>query len=594
MAASSCTSYEEFFVPKYVSSEECIPAIPTNVKPSYYYNGEETEIGYKTVVMTNSDNLGMTFIYMVTDEEQKTCGVRSYKNSHEGTVTIPSNVERSVLNLETGDMITTDFTVTRIMGGGKHGNYWGALRCAQMDTLELPKTIDTYDIFCCCETYNIITVISHRPCATYMHGSAFSSSMEKWVDDDTYNSLYLRSTLHVPFGSYDSYFWTTSWYRFSRIIEGIGDMTLEEPVATLEEGTYDVPQTVQLTNPNGRGDIYYYYVNDNHPLIWNDEYGGSVGDVQKYNNEEIPIDMTTTLVAIVMDGDEISNVIRKEYTIMDEALSVCGVKINNANANDVLGDGTVSYSKDTERVLTLNNATLDPAAMKESTGLEVWGGSLVVKLVGNNKILGTEYGISMGLDNGKGGEYFGGNTLVITSDDDDATLEIDGGYVGLLSYCSNVHIENCTVKILNSSTGIYTKAGGKGDGELSIVDATLEIQAETTACEGLLGLNLSGVSILSPENAEFVPSEMGDVIKKGDKEEDYDMEPTGNFYADGVLLTNIVIGPSGSTGDDVATCIKDVNADEKQSPIYTLQGVRIEKPQKNGMYIKNGKKFVIK
>ncbi|MCR4853408.1 MAG: hypothetical protein K5893_07450, partial [Prevotella sp.] len=138
------------------------------------------------------------------------------------------------------------------------------------------------------------------------------------------------------------------------------------------------------------------------------------------------------------------------------------------------------------------------------------------------------------------------------------------------------------------------KAGGKGDGELDIVDATLEIQAETTASEGLLGLNLSGVSILSPENAEFVPSEIGDIIKKGDKEEDYDMEPTGNFYADGVLLTNIVIGPSGSTGDDVATCIKDVNANEKHSPIYTLQGIRIEKPQKNGMYIKNGKKFVIK
>ncbi|MGI6233040.1 MAG: hypothetical protein ACOYJF_09375, partial [Prevotella sp.] len=47
--------------------------------------------------------------------------------------------------------------------------------------------------------------------------------------------------------------------------------------------------------------------------------------------------------------------------------------------------------------------------------------------------------------------------------------------------------------------------------------------------------------------------------------------------------------------NNTATGIEDVNVETSNTndAIYTLSGIRVDKPQK-GVYIKNGKKFVVK
>ena len=591
--------YDGYCLLKYIPSLASLASIPTSFTPTYYCDGEQKYLSSKEVVMTKTDVNNMTFIFMVSDIEGKKCSLRFYKNSYEGTVSIPSSVVRTVIDLENDVPVETEFTVTGILGGGTHGQYWGALRKAKMETLILPETIDDYKIFSCCETYNINTVINHRPCAPYMNGSVFSSDAEKWVDNDSYNQLYNRSTLYVPFGSYDSYSTTTAWKKFNRIVEGIGENTLQAPTFSLEEGTFYEAKTLTLSNPNSEGDIYYYYISNAHPLLWSEEYYGRIGDVQKYNGEEIPINMTTTVVAIVMKGDQISDAVRKVYTIEDESMAVCGMKINKGNASDVFGDGTVSYDNLKGRVLTLNNATLDANSMKEATALDIWGGDLTLKLIGNNKLTATEYGISLGYDYGKGGEYVGGNTLVISGEGDNASLEIEGAYTGLFSYCSNVVIDNCNVKIRDCNAGIYAKAGGKGDGELTISNATLDIIAGTTACDGIHSLLLEGVSIKEPAGAVFVSSDMGGYIKddkKGiNKGKEDDPVITGNFYVGDVVQSSILIAPSTSSGDAIVTAVGQVqNAPTVPSAFYTLQGVQVEKPMKKGIYLQKGKKYIVR
>lgn len=65
--------------------------------------------------------------------------------------------------------------------------------------------------------------------------------------------------------------------------------------------------------------------------------------------------------------------------------------------------------------------------------------------------------------------------------------------------------------------------------------------------------------------------------------------PTGGSEEDYVAFDNIKITNNTATG------IEDVNVETSNTndAIYTLSGVRVDKPQK-GVYIKNGKKFVVK
>ncbi|MBE6039521.1 MAG: hypothetical protein E7219_01015 [Clostridiales bacterium] len=78
-----------------------------------------------------------------------------------------------------------------------------------------------------------------------------------------------------------------------------------------------------------------------------------------------------------------------------DSLYVLGVQVTNANSNDVLGDGKVSYDRNT-KTLTLNNAELDLSKYRNTSidnnyacGINAWS-EITVRLIGTNSIIVSE------------------------------------------------------------------------------------------------------------------------------------------------------------------------------------------------------------
>lgn len=69
-------------------------------------------------------------------------------------------------------------------------------------------------------------------------------------------------------------------------------------------------------------------------------------------------------------------------------ISIAGTTVTDGNADDVFGDGTVSYDN-TSHTLTLNGATIEPE--EETSGIVYSGAeNLTIALIGNNSIQGAE------------------------------------------------------------------------------------------------------------------------------------------------------------------------------------------------------------
>ncbi|MGN0214080.1 MAG: chitobiase/beta-hexosaminidase C-terminal domain-containing protein [Muribaculaceae bacterium] len=75
------------------------------------------------------------------------------------------------------------------------------------------------------------------------------------------------------------------------------------PTFSVAAGTYYVPKTVEITNPNGSGKVYYTLDGED-PTAESTEY-----------SEPIEITTTTTLKAVVVDGDKSSDITSATYTI---------------------------------------------------------------------------------------------------------------------------------------------------------------------------------------------------------------------------------------------------------------------------------------
>ena len=66
---------------------------------------------------------------------------------------------------------------------------------------------------------------------------------------------------------------------------------------------------------------------------------------------------------------------------------------------------------------------------------------------------------------------------------------------------------------------------------------------------------------------------------------------------EGILITkdgDVVVNTRNVTSVGNTTEIEGVEASTNSDRVYTLQGVRLQQPPKQGVYIQNGKKFVVK
>lgn len=87
------------------------------------------------------------------------------------------------------------------------------------------------------------------------------------------------------------------------VVTVVADGSLAAPTFSVAEGTYYQAKTVEITNANGSGKVYYT-TNGDDPTAASTEY-----------TTPIEIAATTTLKAIVVDGDKSSDITSATYTI---------------------------------------------------------------------------------------------------------------------------------------------------------------------------------------------------------------------------------------------------------------------------------------
>ena len=202
---------------------------------------------------------------------------------------------------------------------------------------------------------------------------------------------------------------------------------------------------------------------------------------------------------------------------------VAGTQITPANAENVLGDGKVSYDPE-ENVLTLKNATI-------TAGSEPYGiyaeGDLLIELVGENKITSSE----ASAQNICAAVYSkNGNIRIFAGDNsDDAVLiaeaslqnsETDYSSYGI--YGQDIFVED-GVKVIAESGDASLQNGFKSCGisgdAISITNAAVNAVAGSGcysyAIEGRKGITIENSDVIAQSNSEVVFWENYNVLQSG-------------------------------------------------------------------------------
>ncbi len=395
--------------------------------------------------------------------------------------------------------------------------------CSNLETILLPESISDYgsNVFAQCSGLNKVISLKNYGVSTYYN--LFSTSTEKFVQSGSYMNIYNSCVLNFPFGG--SYY-SAPWRFFANRLEGIGNHVLQSAEYSKEEGAYEEAFSLILTNPNGRGILYYMVVPQN---------GSSVGPVEY----EGPIEISTssTVRTWICDGDDCSDVAQATYEISAVTIEVAGIAVDSKNCWDVLGDkGSVTYDTKSGS-LVLRNANINTLNYKSDCGIRAYGDDLTIEVNGHNTITTSDLGIEYGYAYGKG---TGGNLTIRGGDSKEGTPSLTFNFEGKWSmgaiylYLANLTIENCNIYIKNFNAGIEVKAAPKNGGILMAENSTLDISTTETAIQGVYDLCLGkGIVIKVPSNGEFVSAYEGDE-KEGLK---------GGIFVDGTIQKRVVIGP---------------------------------------------------
>lgn len=460
-----------------------------------------------------------TFTYTVTSEADKTVSLSKV----EPLPTILEIPDRVTRPMQGGDSNGSGvYTVTYV-------SRWTYGQNLQVRKLVLPATIKDASSGCFAGWIGLDSVVCHSTYAFNGYYNLFSASPEKFNSNyDRYMSIYHTARLCVPFGSYRSYARTNPWAMFTHISEGLGEHSLLQPVFDRDGGEYDEKFALTLTNPNNVGEIYYYTYSQTDGL----------SGPQRYNGP-IEIGHSCTVTAYVTDGTHCSDALSKTYTVSGMTLYVAGMEVNSRNQWDILGDkGSVAFDSRSARLI-MDNANINCMDYKAQTAIEAWDGDLTIELRGDNVITTGYQGIDYGYGRGRG---TGGRLRIEGDKTGTATLTIncDGKWTQAINlYLANMDIANCRVIVRQATTGIYSKAGGKGDGTLGIdMGGTLDITSTQSAVTGIHTLSLGkDMAILRPAGARFVAASPYDDKEK--EKESYE----GNIVVADKVQTDVLIGP---------------------------------------------------
>ena len=206
---------------------------------------------------------------------------------------------------------------------------------------------------------------------------------------------------------------------------------------------------------------------------------------------------------------------------------VCGQQLNNLNAADFLGDGTVSYNPDT-KTLTLNNATINT---DDESGIEFKEFGLNLELIGENHVHSVDgYPVYVGYDM----RMVGDGSLEAVSDNNTAIYLFWGG----LAVKENVKLTARGGKY--GISGYATPYGNVGELHVLSSGAVVKASGPEGSIVALATLKLAeGVAITSPAGALFNET-TGNVELRGSTVNGEVVISTNGFVFtlyDGVALT---------------------------------------------------------
>lgn len=264
----------------------------------------------------------------------------------------------------------------------------------------------------------------------------------------------------------------------------------------------------------------------------------------------------STNILVDQEGNELTNVDLVIGKLTKYDLFVGGIQVTNVNRRDVKGDGTVTF--DGDRTLTLDNATVMGSTRVH--GIEA-NTPLVVKLVGENNV-GGKWAFQLT----KAGYIYGPGSLNVV------------GQVGIRTEALKVTIGEGAKVAVEGTAGVAIGNSGSIGGELIIsgADTEVKMKGKSGAIKfSTLTLN-DGLAIVSPRGAYFDSGNRNIVNANGDV----------------ILGKWVTIASPSSVPTDIETFSPETAVN---SYFYTLDGQRISgKPTKKGVYVREGKKVVVK
>ena len=311
------------------------------------------------------------------------------------------------------------------------------------------------------------------------------------------------------------------------------------PVFSVAGGTYNEPQTVELSCET-EGATIYYTLDESEPTAESTEY-----------TEPIVLEQTTTVKAIAYDANgKASDVVTQKYIIYTV---VKAQNIAFAKACDL----------NTPLELTLKNAVV-LAVGNKYTVVEDASGALNLYSSNLDVVVGDRLN---GVVKGTYTKYNGIPQITAGADYTEVTVTAGDEPKANVLGVAEVGADANTLKLVQVENVVIAKEGNNwyavaGEDKIQVYDT---FRADYELEEGMILSSLTGIVI------PFQRGNKGDIT--------YEMAPRSE--------ADIVV-------DETATGISESVAQRQDNSVYTLDGKTVKGTPAKGLYIVGGKKVVVK
>lgn len=335
--------------------------------------------------------------------------------------------------------------------------------------------------------------------------------------------------------------------------------TITNPLASLANGTYEGPQTVELTCET-EGAAIYYTLDGTDPTAESTLY-----------TEALTISETTTLKAIAIKGELRSAIVEYTYTIVPVAERATfdfdayegPFSSNSSNDGDITANLVITEG-DVTMTITPSNATTNNRYWGSSPKMRMYGGRMIMEAAEGKAIVKVE------ITSGKWdtGNTFNGETAA------NGTWEGNSTNV-VLKVAGNTQMNKVVVTLAEASEATTTYDDPDAE-DPEVTAARQELLNEIQTATGLLGSETATdeqkQALQAAINAAQAVADNADATK-----EELQAALGELKVAEETYLT--------------PTAITTIDAAVKAGEAYNLQGQKVQHTGK-GIYIVNGKKLM--